>query len=83
MKKFTIVLTLAAFSFLPALQADDGAGCCPASKPASSGCPMSKQTDAKCGGCAKTSGCAKNAGKTQAKIKFDTSAKGASILVKK
>ncbi len=86
MKKLALCIALAAFTLVPALQAGDG--CCPASKTADNKdakatCPMSKDAKATCpmsankekGGC-----CAKTA---KAKLTFDSSAKGATQLVKK
>ncbi len=81
MKKLSLCLTLAAFSFVAAVQADDGGGCCAKSKNGG-GCPMSKQA---CPASGKTGSCCSASGKAtpKAKTTADTAKKGATDLAKK
>ncbi len=79
MKKLSLCIALTALTLVPALQA--GEGCCPASKAdnkdAKMTCPMSANKEK--GAC-----CAKAAqAQAKAKLSFDSSAKGATQLVKK
>lgn len=79
MKKLAFCLTLAAFAMVSALQAGDG--CCPASKSADTKdaqatCPMMANKE-------KPACCNKAALTAKAKVSFDSSVKGATLLVKK